>query len=399
MRRYSNWLHAYLAHTRYSESPDSFHLWTGVFTVAGALRRRVWIDQRHFQWTPNFYVVLVGPPGIAAKSTSVRSGISLLEKLPDVHFGPQSMTWQALTMSLKDAQEGVLIPGLDEPELMSCVNIGVGELGTFLRTDDQELVDFLTAMWDGQKEVWRRRTKGEGETTITNPWLNIIACTTPAWLKANFPDVLIGGGLTSRMVFVYEDQKRQLVAYPADLIASKSYQLEEEALIHDLLEIAELRGEYAFSNEAKSWGVSWYENLWRLERPEHLSGDRFSGYVSRKQTHLHKLAMVVAASKRNEMVLEQEDLFEADQMLTAVEVYMHKVFSSIGVSQGAAYSEEIRGLLRNLREVSYKRLWQLCFNRVSSDEFVKAVQANILAGYAQKETRNGEIFIVYKGKK
>jgi hypothetical protein len=309
------------------------------------------------------------------------------------------MTWQALTMSLKDAQEGVLIPGLDEPELMSCVNIGVGELGTFLRTDDQELVDFLTAMWDGQKEVWRRRTKGEGETTITNPWLNIIACTTPAWLKANFPDVLIGGGLTSRMVFVYEDQKRQLVAYPADLIASKSYQLEEEALIHDLLEIAELRGEYAFSNEAKSWGVSWYENLWRLERPEHLSGDRFSGYVSRKQTHLHKLAMVVAASKRNEMVLEQEDLFEADQMLTAVEVYMHKVFSSIGVSQGAAYSEEIRGLLRNLREVSYKRLWQLCFNRVSSDEFVKAVQANILAGYAQKETRNGEIFIVYKGKK
>jgi hypothetical protein len=110
-RAYNNWIKAYVSHTRFSESPDAFHFWTGVATVAGALRRRVWIDERHFQWTPNFYIVLVGPPGVAAKSTSIRSGISLLERVPGVYLGPQSMTWQALTESLQNAQECVEIPG------------------------------------------------------------------------------------------------------------------------------------------------------------------------------------------------------------------------------------------------------------------------------------------------
>ena len=52
------------------ESPDRMHFWTGVSTIAGALRRKVWIDQRYFQWTPNFYIVLAAPAGIIAKSST-----------------------------------------------------------------------------------------------------------------------------------------------------------------------------------------------------------------------------------------------------------------------------------------------------------------------------------------
>ena len=33
---------------------------------------------RHSQWTPNFYIILVGLPGVANKSTTVRIGSSLL---------------------------------------------------------------------------------------------------------------------------------------------------------------------------------------------------------------------------------------------------------------------------------------------------------------------------------
>ncbi|KKK66944.1 hypothetical protein LCGC14_2958990, partial [marine sediment metagenome] len=80
-RNYDNWLSGYAEYTKHSESPDLFHFWTGVFTIAGALRRQVWIDQRYFQWTPNFYIVLVGPAGIAAKSTSLRLGTSLLRRV------------------------------------------------------------------------------------------------------------------------------------------------------------------------------------------------------------------------------------------------------------------------------------------------------------------------------
>ena len=57
-RTHPHWLKAYMHFTRTSEAPDAFHFWSGVGTIAGALRRRVWLDMRHFQWTPNFYIIL-----------------------------------------------------------------------------------------------------------------------------------------------------------------------------------------------------------------------------------------------------------------------------------------------------------------------------------------------------
>jgi hypothetical protein len=388
-RAYNNWIKAYVSHTRFSESPDAFHFWTGVATVAGALRRRVWIDERHFQWTPNFYIVLVGPPGVAAKSTSIRSGISLLERVPGVYLGPQSMTWQALTESLQNAQECVEIPGRPEPEPMSCISIGVSELGTFLKPDDSELVDVLVDMWDGQKTIWRRRTKTQGETTIHNPWLNVIACTTPAWLKENFPDVLVGGGLTSRMVFVFADKKRQLVAYPSELINSSDYKEEEEYLLHDLFQIAELCGEYTLTSDAREWGREWYKLHWTTARTSHMASERFAGYFSRKQTHLHKLAMVLAAAKRNELVIEAEDLMEANTLITDLEVDMQHVFSSIGVSHSARVSSELLALIRNAGSISLQKLWQLCFATMASKDFTEAVKASVEAGYV-KVTHSGQ---------
>jgi Protein of unknown function (DUF3987) len=384
-----------MQHTRFSESPDTFHLWTGIATIAGALRRRVWIDQLHFQWTPNFYVVLVGPPGVAAKSTSIRAGISLLEKIPGIFFGPQSMTWQALNEALRTSQEGVEVPGIVEPQIMSCVTIGVSELGTFLRTEDKELVDFLVAMWDGQKEIWRRQTKGEGETVIHNPWLNIIACTTPAWLKDNFPDVLVGGGLTSRMVFVYADTKRQYVPYPADLVAPATYLREADALVADLAEIANMAGEYTFTPEAKAWGCAWYTNHWKTTQPENISSTRFAGYKARKQTHLHKLAIVFAAAKRNTLCIEVEDLQEAEAALRIVEHDMDKVFASIGVNDQAQVANEVVSMVKNIKEISYKKLWQLCFNRIKPKDFTDSIQAGIQSGILAKHVIGTDIIIRY----
>lgn len=91
-RHFDDWLKTYMLYTRDSESPDEFHFWTGVSTIAGALRRRVWIDMRKFLWTPNFYIILVGPPGIVTKSTTTSVGYNLLRHVEGVHFGPDSAT-------------------------------------------------------------------------------------------------------------------------------------------------------------------------------------------------------------------------------------------------------------------------------------------------------------------
>lgn len=392
-RNYRNWIEAYVRHTRYSESPDNFHFWTGVATVAGALRRRVWIDQRIFQWVPNFYIILVGPPGVAAKSTSIRQGISLLEKVEGIHFGPQSMTWQSLAQDLERVREAVII-NEEQTEVMSCVTISISELGTFLKADDDSLVSTLIAMWDGQKESFKHSTKTQGTTEILNPWVNIIGCTTPSWIRANVPVSMIGGGLTSRIIFVYGEQKRQLVAYPGAHVPSSSFQKEKDLLIEDLQQIADLKGEYMLSDEATKWGEEWYVKL-NQYRPEHMRSERFDGYIARKQTHLHKLAIVFAAAKRSQLVIEKEDLEEADLAITDIEFDMLKVFNSIGVTPTVQNTLEVKSLIKNAGKIEYSHLWRIMQRTMPLKEFIEAIKGLLASNEISVKESQGVKYVEY----
>jgi hypothetical protein len=378
--------------TRASESPDAFHFWTGVGTIAGALRRRVWIDMRHFQWTPNFYIILVGPPGIAAKSTSIRIGIDLLSAVDGIKFGPQSMTWQSLTKSLEEAIEYVRYidkNGDDQIIAMSPVTCSVPELGTFLKMDDSALVDVLVDMWDGQVSEWGHRTKTAGSVEIKNPWLNLLACTTPSWLEEHFPTSMIGGGLTSRIMFVYGDKKRHLVAYPDAQIPEATYNADRTALIEDLKRIALLSGSYQLSNAARRWGESWYARLW-ANRPSDMANDRYSGYLSRKQTHIHKLAIVLAASQRDQLIIEESDLIEADALLTIIEPHMIKVFESVGVVDESKHIASILAHVRAYKWIEGNSLFNLLRNNMTERDFKNALRIAVDQGLVCVESRGGK---------
>ena len=395
-KAYNNWLKAYMHHQRFSESPLNYHFWVGVSVVAGALRRKVWIDQRHFQWTPNMYIVLVGPAGVVAKSTTLRGGKSLLERVEGVKFGPQSTTWQALIEVFKNSvvmETFSTSSGSDLQIPMSCLTITVGELGTFLDPRNREQVDLLTDMWDGQAETWRRFTRLDKGTEIPNPWLNLVACTTPSWLKANFPEDLVGGGLTSRIVFVYGEKKRQLIPYPAMEIADQAYKAEDELLLSDLNHIAEIKGEYRLTPEAISWGSNWYRGFQNGKLPAHLASGRYDGYVARKQTHIHKLGMVLAAAKRDDLTIEKEDLQEAERLISELETDMKIVFDSIGVHESAVVTSEVEILIRNHKTIHHKALWKECIKTKDPIQFQNAIKALVEAGTVS-QTKVGDGYVL-----
>jgi hypothetical protein len=390
MRKHKNWLKSYMHFTRASESPDAFHFWTGVGTIAGALRRRVWLDMRHFQWTPNFYIILVGPPGIANKSTTIRIGTSILEKVDGIHFGPQSMTWQSLTQTLEQSVEYVKYidsSGVEQLQAMSPVTCAIPELGTFLKMDDHALVDVLIAMWDGQIETWGHKTKTSGNIEIKNPWLNLLACTTPSWLEQHFPTSMIGGGLTSRIMFIYGDKKRHLVAYPDEQILEADYNAQKLDLIDDLKRIALLSGAYIFTPDARRWGTDWYEKLW-TRRPSDMASDRYSGYISRKQTHMHKLAIILAAAQRDKLIIERDDLVEADALLTSIEPDMIKVFESVGVVDESKHVANIVAHVRAYQWIEATPLFNLLRNNMTERDFKNALRIAIEQNLLVIEARN-----------
>ena len=388
------WLKTYVYHQRHSEAPTAFHFWSGVSTVAGALRRKVWTDHRYYQYTPNFYILLVAPPGVATKSTTLRQGVDLLKKVRGVSFGPQSLTWQALLDSIKQAETVVKLPDATTM-IMSCVHFAISELGTFLRPENREYLDQLINLYDAQLGQIGRKTLSAGETIITNPWLNLIACTTPSWIQDNFPEVLVGGGLASRILFVYADKKQHLVPYPEKLIHSKEFEQEEACLIHDLKKISEITGKYELTDEAYQWGTTWYERMHNGDRPDHLSSERFAGYLSRKQAHFHKLAMVISASQRDERSISAEDLQVAEHYVSSLENNMQVVFNSIGVSSGAQATNEILSQIRNVGKVQYRHLWQATMRNIDGKVFKDTITHALEAGILRREPLPGGDWMLY----
>lgn len=369
-RNFANWLAAYNDYTAHSEAPSQIHFWTGVSTIAGALRRRVWRDEGIFQWTPNFYIVLVGPPGIVTKSTSQRLGLNLLTQVPHVKLGPQSLTWQALTERLQESFR--MEPYGADFLSMSCLTCSVSELGTFLNPSDKELVQVLTAMWDGQLEVWERKTKMSGDTKIVNPWLNIIGATTPAWIKDNIPEAMIGGGLTSRIIFVYADQKRHLVPHPSLIVPPADHEEKAERLVEDLCIIGELIGNFEYTPEALAFSIAWYEDLWH-NRPIHMASERYDGYVGRKQGHLQKLAMIMSVSRSNDLVIGENDLIVANSFLEQIEKDMGRVFQSIGLTQTSRNVKEILAFVRAYNGMARIDLLKMCYTIMDPKAFDEAL--------------------------
>jgi hypothetical protein len=386
-------------YTKHSEAPDAFHFWTAVSVVAGALRRRVWIDQRHFQWTPNFYIVFVGPPGVIAKSTSAHIGFSLLKQVDGIKFGPQSLTWQGLTVALEEAVELVQMPADDALIPMSCLTISISELGTFLKPKDTELIDVMVDLWDGQIRTWEHRVKtgDKPSTRIVNPWMNIIGCTTPAWLRANFPAYMIEGGLTSRCIFVYGDAKRQFTAYLSEAIESKEHKAMASMLVEDLKQIAAIAGEYELSREAIEWGTSWYIRHW-TNRPKHLTSDRYGGYVARKQTHMHKLAMVIAAAQRNTRLITVEDLTAAERLVSAQEVDLQKVFNTIGATDQSKDETEVVAALRGAGGFSSQKDLLIMVSKFIDRKRFDAAISNLLSmGTIKLALINNSLGYEYQG--
>lgn len=391
-RRLKNWLSSFAEYARFGEAPDNTLFWTGVSTVAGALRRQVWIDMGYFKWVPNFYVILVAKPGIISKSTTANIGMNLLRKVPGIKWGPEVVTWQSLVQGMAEARESFINPATGEYIDMSAITICSDEFGNLLDPSNREMVDIFVGLWDGKEGTFEKKTKNSGNDAIVNPWINIIACTTPAWISGNFPEYMIGGGFTSRCVFVYADAKRQLVAYPKRQMEASGnervLQLRED-LIHDLEAISMLAGEMQLTEEAFKWGEAWYEKHWST-RHSHLDPDQFGGYLARKQTHIHKLAMVLSASMGDSLSITPELLSLAASLTSGLERDMNMVFSKIGQNDITRLAGQLLEILAREKTMLQSDLYKLVFRTASYNDFSEALQGCINAGHV-KQVSSGNI--------
>lgn len=385
----SNWIETYEQYTDHTEAPKEFHRWAAISTLAGALGRKCFVRIGRFELQPSFYITFVAPPGIATKSTTAKSGMDLLDASKAIRLFRGSISWQALLDELKDG-EFQCDMGNGQMKAMSCLQIFASELGVLLNGDhDGSMLDLLVDVWDGGPS-FKRRTRSGGEMEIPRPFLNMIACTTPMWLTNNGGKYAVDGGFFSRTIFVYAESKEKLVAYPDERAGADKL---KEDLLHDLQSISKLKGEFVLDDEARAFGECWYEDLYKSP-PTHLQGEMFQSYISRRQAHLHKTALVLSAARSSDMIITIEDMAMADNILTKSEKNLRLIYQAIVTSDKIQAYNLILKYTRTLTKgISKNALFRMMSSAVNLNEFEAGLQAAVFAREIKLKQVNDEFYV------
>jgi len=367
------------------------HFWAAVWAISGVLKRRVWMDQVAFKWYPNFFIIFVAPPGVVSKSTTAGMAESFLRAVPGVKFGPDVVTWPSLVTSFAASCESFEYKG--DYISMSPLNLIASELGNLIDPRNREMVNLFIDLWDGRKQL-DKQTKMSGNDLVDGPWINMLGCTTPHWIADNMPSTTVGGGFTSRCIFVYADQKERFIAFPKYNFPVDTGKIRDD-LQHDLEYIAtKLVGEYEPTPEGRAWVEQWYEALW-TKKPEHLEDDRLEGYIARRQTHLMKTAMILAASQRDELILTKEDFQLADTMLYSIEGEIDKVFSRIGRTEDSLQAERFIQFVQKKGKVSYQEAYKSIHTYFSDfKDFEGILSGAIRSGYISMQQIGNEFWLI-----
>lgn len=120
-----------------------------------------------------------------------------------------------------------------------------------------------------------------------------------------------------------------------------------------------------------------------------MASGRYGGYLARKQTHLHKLAIVLSAAQRDELLIQREDLEHANAFLEDSERSMIKVFESVGIVDEAKHVAELVTYVRSLSWITGPELYKLCYNIMSEKDFKQALRIACEGELLEVIVRNG----------
>lgn len=336
-----DWIDAFMDYTDNSEPPHSFRLWSAISVISAALQRKCYLEWGSITFYPNMYVVLVAPSGKARKGTAMAFASEMLEDLP-LSLAAESITREALIGELVNAVKTYQLTPTDIMRFHSSLTIFAPELTVFLGYNNHALMSDLTDWYDCRNK-WIYRTKHMGTDEINGVYVSLFGATTPELIRTTLPLDAIGGGLTSRMIFVFEPKKGKIV--PDPFLSDAELELRQK-LKADLERIHALRGTFKVTRSFVERWTEWY--VAQEDNPP-FDDHRFSGYIERRPNHAMKLSMILNVSRSNNMTISKEDLDRAITVLEFTERKMIHTFSGVGKSSNADL------ITRVMTEIAAKR--------------------------------------------
>lgn len=382
-RALPDWLEGYMEYTDNTEPPYMFKLWVGMSVIGALLQRKCQLNWGDFEtFYPNMYVVLIAPPAKAMKGTSIKPGLEILQDI-GVKLAADATTREALIRALSTSTDSELADLDTGVHYENCNLVVIApELTVFTSYRNEQLMTDLIDWYDC-KSPWVYDTKHQGTDKIEGIWVFLLGASTPDLIREAMPvTTAVGGGLTSRIIFVYEEKKDKMVIMPS---LSQDQRAIKTLLTEDASRIYAMHGQFKYTKPFLERYAEW-RTMNELQPP--FIDRCLEGYCGRRHVHLLKMCMIMSASRDSKMILTDKDFDRALNVLQRTEVKMPKVFRGVGSNPHAPVLSRIMETIGFRKKVSFKELTQM---------YQMDAESRVIAAIVEQLRDQGYCKIHYEG--
>lgn len=358
-----SFLSDYAIYTGGNEAPKIFHFWSGLVALSSICSRRVGLKLGYFDIHPNLYVVLVGTPG-TKKTTAMASSKDLIRDIGDIPFSAECITKQALCQDMAMNCVKTYTNADGEVVTYTPYSIFATELSHFLGMGTaKEMIDFLTTIFD--ERFYQAKTKNKGTDIIIGPYITMLACTTPDWIRGWMREDVITGGFSRRALFVHYTGARTRIPRP---VVTKEMLAARDRCIAWGKKLQGVSGEFTMTPEAIEFYDNWYRSL---EIPQ----DYLAGYYESKHVQMLKAAMLISLSDNTSLILDKPHLQIALAALDEIEDDMRKVFDGIGRNELNSIAAKVLEVIQASGGIlGEKQLRLIMYREANAEELWKILQ-------------------------
>lgn len=359
-----------------NESPVVYHRWAALSAISSFIGRKVWMDMGVYTTYPNMYILLVGKAGIK-KSTAMNIARNMAREL-NLPISPPSITKEALTqlMAEDDSPCQITVKGVtpEDPVIrFTQLSVFANEFVTLLNSGGNAsgMIELFTDIWD--QDAFEVKTKNKGTDTIVGPYITMLGCLTTEIMNNLANTKIISSGFSRRCVFVYSEDYGTPIAIP------KITQEQKDAwvrCINRAKEIRLIRGAFVWGPGSEQWFTAWYNELHLAKQKE--TRKAIGDFLQTKPEYVIKLAMLIALSEGDELVLTVDKLELAVAFLDEVAPSMEIIFEGSGRNELAGIAEAIARLICNTPQgLPVKRIQKLYYDKVNTQE-LEEIMAHLI---------------------
>ena len=399
----NSFLQEYLEYVEETETPRIMHVWAALTGVGACLGRRVQLPFGITDIYANMFVLLVGPPGVR-KSTAINLMQKRLRKSTKVRFAPEDTAGarQGLIIALENKDEEVdekekealeAAAATLDLEQLNGYNISIdnrdahvmfavaSEFSSFIGHNAIDMVTFLNKMWDGEGYEYKIRTTRH---LLHSPLLSIIGGTTPTNIATTLPTAAIGHGFTSRIILVHANKKYKKVPRPPELDKDLERQIDAT--------YSYLSNTFDGDMKETDGAIKLINELYDVEIK--LNDPRFIYYIDRRQQHLFKVAIILAAARRSKNI-EKRDVEEANLLLTYTERFMPDALGEYGLSPLSTAKQKMLEFIQHAKgPVTTDILWAVMNRDMKAVDFRNSLMELTNSGKIMEvHTNQGQAYV------